>query len=448
MKFFHVYNDDYFEGLEKNGMLNADSGFKIQHVFSMPEERKFNRYAAKGGRLHSLIKAERIPFYVDRIAGGVTYHKYDFDAGLIREYCELLGDWFLGFQLHESASNRRHDWFRIVERMDGAKGPYDAEELKRRSASRYAVMPDGTLLSDLSQDPPEIYAALRFAERPEEYLAEVRDMFSRRMSEVQGRILPCDSYYMLTGMQDALGMRSFMPEVGCQIPLMRIQTALARGAARASGKTWGAYYECWREVRQNGGFYFSMPCFNSDRSNEWYLTQELHPDDFTRDGENGGSSRLLQNRIYYYALMAGADYFSEEWGLNCSYTDMREFTLSDYGRVKKEFINTAREFRGMKAVTPFALVLPTAHACVELECDVELVSGGEVPCRYGATFASVIGRGTAALVTDEQEKIRALRLLMQHQTGRDFAMDGQMAASVAVVAVTLSEFTAKARRKM
>jgi len=89
-----------------------------------------------------------------------------------------------------------------------------------------------------------------------------------------------------------------------------------------------------------------------------------------------------------------------------------------------------------------------AHACVELECDVELVSGGEVPCRYGATFASVIGRGTAALVTDEQEKIRALRLLMQHQTGRDFAMDGQMAASVAVVAVTLSEFTAKARRKM
>ncbi|MBP0990257.1 MAG: hypothetical protein J5874_03665, partial [Oscillospiraceae bacterium] len=83
MRFFHVYNEKYFAGLEKNGMLNKDTGLKIQHVFSMPEELKFNRYAAKGSRLHGLIKAERIPFYVDRIAGGVTYHKYGFDAGLI-----------------------------------------------------------------------------------------------------------------------------------------------------------------------------------------------------------------------------------------------------------------------------------------------------------------------------------------------------------------------------
>ena len=73
---------------------------------------------------------------------------------------------------------------------------------------------------------------------------------------------------------------------------------------------------------------YCMPCFNLDPINEWYLTQETHVDDFTTYGANGGSSRLLQNRIYYHALMSGADYFSEEWGLNCSYTDMQNFTLS------------------------------------------------------------------------------------------------------------------------
>ncbi|MBP0989997.1 MAG: hypothetical protein J5874_02320, partial [Oscillospiraceae bacterium] len=281
-------------------------------------------------------------------------------------YSELLGDWFLGFQLHESASNRRNDWRNIIRLTDGAEGPYDTEFLKERTKSSYARMPDGKLLSVLSQDGPEFYAGLRYADTPEAFLDEIKDMFGRRMAETGGKILPCDSYYMATRLQDELGMRSFMPEVGCQIPLMRQQTAMARGAARASGKTWGVYYECWREVRENGGSYYSMPCFNSDRSNEWYLTQELHPDDFTRDGENGGSSRILQNRIYYYALMSGAQYFSEEWGLNCSYTDMKEFTLSDYGRIKKDFINTAAEFREIEPITPFAIVLPVRYACMEL----------------------------------------------------------------------------------
>ena len=73
MKFFHVYNEDCYVGLEKNGLLNKDTGFKIQHAFSVPGERKFNNYAAKGSKLHSLIKENKIPFYVDRIAGGITW---------------------------------------------------------------------------------------------------------------------------------------------------------------------------------------------------------------------------------------------------------------------------------------------------------------------------------------------------------------------------------------
>ena len=86
MKFFHVYNEDCIKGLEKNGLLNADSGFKLQHCFAVPKDRLFNTCAAKGTPLYNLIKENHIPFYVDRIAGGITYYPYAFDKRLISEY--------------------------------------------------------------------------------------------------------------------------------------------------------------------------------------------------------------------------------------------------------------------------------------------------------------------------------------------------------------------------
>ncbi len=93
------------------------------------------------------------------------------------------------------------------------------------------------------------------------------------------------------------------------------------------------------------------------------------------------------------------------------------------------------------------LIRRNPKVCVELECDTGLVSGGDVPCRYGLTYASVIGWGTAELVEDEQEKIRGLELLMKNQTGRDFEMDGRMASTVAVLKAVVPRFTAKARRQ-
>lgn len=94
------------------------------------------------------------------------------------------------------------------------------------------------------------------------------------------------------------------------------------------------------------------------------------------------------------------------------------------------------------------LIRENPKVCVELDCDIELVSGGDVPCAYGSTFASVIARGTAEIVEDTEEKIKGLKLLMVNQTGREFEINDKMAASVAVMKVTASEFTAKARAKM
>ena len=92
------------------------------------------------------------------------------------------------------------------------------------------------------------------------------------------------------------------------------------------------------------------------------------------------------------------------------------------------------------------LIEKNPNVCIEMECDVKLISGGEVPCKYGSEYASVIGRGHAKLVEDEEEKIKGLKLLMKNQTGRCFEIDGNMAESVEVIKVVISDLSAKARR--
>ena len=92
------------------------------------------------------------------------------------------------------------------------------------------------------------------------------------------------------------------------------------------------------------------------------------------------------------------------------------------------------------------LIRKNPNVCIELECDVEPISGGDIPCKYGAAYWSVIGRGNAEILTDADERIRGLEILMQHQTGRSFQIDEAMTESVEVIRITVPEFTAKARR--
>ena len=91
------------------------------------------------------------------------------------------------------------------------------------------------------------------------------------------------------------------------------------------------------------------------------------------------------------------------------------------------------------------LLKENPNVCIEMECDVQPISGGAVPCKYGSEYASVIGRGCAELIEDESEKIKGLQLLMKNQTGRSFEIDSHMASTVAVIKVVISELTAKER---
>ena len=70
---------------------------------------------------------------------------------------------------------------------------------------------------------------------------------------------------------------------------------------------------------------------------------------------------------------------------------------------------------------------------------------GEVACKYGITYSSLMCRGVATIIEDVETKKIALSSLMKTQTGKDFDFDDRMAEVVGVVKIDVLEFTAKHR---
>ena len=80
----------------------------------------------------------------------------------------------------------------------------------------------------------------------------------------------------------------------------------------------------------------------------------------------------------------------------------------------------------------------------EIDCD-RMPFDGKLPCQYGMVYSSIMGRGTATLVEDVEEKIRAMVHLMKTQTGKDFTFDEKLVSIVAVIRIDVEEYTAKHR---
>ena len=79
-----------------------------------------------------------------------------------------------------------------------------------------------------------------------------------------------------------------------------------------------------------------------------------------------------------------------------------------------------------------------------IDCD-RMPFQGDKPCQYGLVYSSVMGRGTAAIVEDVEEKKRAMTALMKTQTGKDFAFDDRLVSIVSVIRIDVAEYTAKHR---
>ncbi len=82
----------------------------------------------------------------------------------------------------------------------------------------------------------------------------------------------------------------------------------------------------------------------------------------------------------------------------------------------------------------------------ELVCDTESFEG-DIACQYGMAYASVMGKGTATLVEDVEEKKYGLSVLMKTQTGKDFTFTDRMVGIVQIIRIDVEKYTAKHRPK-
>ncbi len=362
LTFIHGYLPESFPALVRSGLFGADSGLKITHCGAhVPgSPRSFNTLAAPGSPLDAALEAYKPLFYIDRLMGGTYYYQYPWDASLLRRIEERLGPRFLGFQLHEWSSNLRQDWLRL-EKALSAPAPWSESAIVEGLQAAFPQLPGVIYLEAGSA---KEFSQIPFPSDIPAFLAASRKLLQRRMEETGGRLVAADSCFQAARLETEAGVRHLMPELGAQTPFTRIQTALNRGMARAWGIDFGAYYEPW------GGNPFSCCSCHTGGDNEWLSGEddgEPLATPFSILGENGGSSRALQRRIYFHSLFAGAAYLSDEHGTCNTFQDHHDFALSSYGRVKKEFLDFARAYpEAGDLVTPIALLLPRSLPILDL----------------------------------------------------------------------------------
>lgn len=82
--------------------------------------------------------------------------------------------------------------------------------------------------------------------------------------------------------------------------------------------------------------------------------------------------------------------------------------------------------------------------CFEMECRVTPFEG-KLPCQYGTSYYSLMGRGKVELLEEPQQKMDALTIFMKSQTGKDFSFNERLVSIVSVMRIEATDLTAKHR---
>ena len=129
--------------------------------------------------------------------------------------------------------------------------------------------------------------------------------------------------------------------------------------------------------------------------------------------------------------------------LGLSVNDEPYVVPMNYGYVMEEgklvlYLHSA--VRGKK----LDMIRQNSKVFFELDCD-RIPFEGALPCQYGLSYASVMGRGTARIIDDVEEKKKAMSILMKTQTEKDFSFEDRLVSIVAVIRIDVAEYTAKQR---
>ena len=357
LTFIHTYTEDSFPGLAARGLWRDGDGLKLMHKPGFVPPNDFNTAAAPGSKLESLLRSLRCPFYIDRLQGGLGYdRRYPYDRKIVEHYRSLLGESFLGFQIHEWASNFRSDQQRIAELFRKLGEDPDDPAAWARTWEKIVSGEESLFLEAYA---PEEWRERRLSRGLAGFLRDAAELYRLRAEETGGLMFPADSYFMAPRTELAAGARLLLPEAGWQIPNLRVQIALTRGMADAAGVPWGIYYECWQNTKDAG---FTIPFSLTEGQDEW-LEDLLHKGNGSSlppgRRERGGSSLSLMERAWRLAYFSGARYLAEEYGVCNTFRDLKTFELSPYGDAKRGFLRFTEEFPDIGTpFVPAAAVLP------------------------------------------------------------------------------------------
>lgn len=91
------------------------------------------------------------------------------------------------------------------------------------------------------------------------------------------------------------------------------------------------------------------------------------------------------------------------------------------------------------------LIKNNSNAAITLECNVMLQESSNA-CSYTSTFSSIFAKGKVLLVEDNEEKKKALELIMKNQSGKHFNITDNMASSVSIIKFVATELSAKEKK--
>lgn len=103
------------------------------------------------------------------------------------------------------------------------------------------------------------------------------------------------------------------------------------------------------------------------------------------------------------------------------------------------YFHSAREGRKAEAFAE------NPRVAIEMDCGYELIRG-DYACSYSCAFCSIMGNGSVHLVSDREEKVHGLTLLMEHiDAPEKIEFDDGMLERVNVYRIDVDTYTGKMR---
>ena len=100
-------------------------------------------------------------------------------------------------------------------------------------------------------------------------------------------------------------------------------------------------------------------------------------------------------------------------------------------------------FHGAKAGRKAELSAKEPSVGFEIDREISFVED-TIACKNSVRYQSIIGNGTVSVIEEEEEKIRALRVLMKHITGKEmWDFDERRVQAVAVYRLSATRYSCK-----